>query len=60
MPCVVIPSGIFEFEHARYLVPVKILFSKVIRYKESPVTPHALLNKKKVVFVVHFSFLTLF
>ena len=27
-------------------LPVKILFSKVIRYKESLVTPHALLNKK--------------
>ena len=60
MPCVVIPSGIFEFEHAHFLVPVKILFSKAIRYKESPVTPHALLNKKKVVVVVNFSFLTLF
>ena len=46
MPCVVIPSGIFEFEHAHFLVPMKILFSEVIRYKESPVTPQALLKKK--------------
>ena len=46
MPCVVISSGIFEFEHAHFLVPMKILFSEVIRYKESPVTPQALLKKK--------------
>ena len=56
MPCVVIPSGIFEFEHAHFLVPMKILFSEVIRYKESPVTPQALLKKKKLLLLYIFHF----